>query len=217
MSRNKNRRTAGASNAQVRIAYAQAPAQQNTDRASRAEAFSFGDPIEVLDRRELLDYVECMRMGKWFEPPMPLDGLARSFRAAAHHSSAIFVKRNILVSTFIPHKLLSRQAFERFVLDWQVFGNAYLESRISRASSSMGLQPALAKYMRRGLDLSTYYFVQSSPPARSFTCRSRTSTRRCTVCRNTSQRSMPRGSMSRPRCFAGATTRTDRTPASSCT
>lgn len=42
-----------------------------------------------------------------------------------------------------------------------MFGNAYLENRISQAGTSMGLQPALAKYMRRGLDLSTYYFVQN--------------------------------------------------------
>ncbi len=25
-----------------------------------AEAFTFGDPVPVLDRRELLDYVECV-------------------------------------------------------------------------------------------------------------------------------------------------------------
>ncbi|PLT16271.1 MULTISPECIES: phage portal protein [Ralstonia] len=160
MSRNKNRR-AGGSTGHVRRNTALAPTEQHTDRAAQAEVFSFGDPVEVLDRRELLDYIECMRMGKWFEPPLPWEGLARSFRAAAHHSSAIYVKRNILVSTFIPHKLLSRAAFERLVIDWQVFGNAYLENRISRAGSSMGLQPALAKYMRRGVDLSTYYFVQS--------------------------------------------------------
>ncbi|WP_296223233.1 phage portal protein [Ralstonia sp. UBA689] len=150
MSRKKNRLAAGAAT----------PVSHLNDQAARPEVFSFGDPTEVLDRRELLDYVECMRSGKWFEPPLPLDGLARSFRAAVHHSSAIYVKRNILVSTFIPHPLLSRAAFERLVLDWQVFGNGYLENRLSLAGSSMGLVPAMAKYMRRGVDLSTYYFVQ---------------------------------------------------------
>ena len=150
MSRKKNRRATGTAT----------PAVPLNDQAARPEVFSFGDPMEVLDRRELLDYVECMRSGKWFEPPLPWDGLARSFRATAHHCSAIYVKRNILVSTFIPHPLFPRAAFERFVLDWQVFGNAYLENRLSLAGSSMGLVPAMAKYMRRGVDLSTYYFVQ---------------------------------------------------------
>jgi len=158
MSRRKNRRAAGAA----------MPVEQHSSRAPSAEAFSFGDPMEVLDRRELLDYLECMRMGKWFEPPLPWEGLAKSFRAAAHHSSAIYVKRNILVSTFIPHPLFSRAAFERFVLDWQVFGNAYLENRLSWAGSSMGLVPAMAKYMRRGVDLSTYYFVQGAAEPHQF-------------------------------------------------
>ncbi|TXT00579.1 capsid portal protein, partial [Escherichia coli] len=51
-----------------------------------AEAFSFGDPIPVLDRRELLDYVECVQMDRWYEPPVSFNGLARTFRAAVHHS-----------------------------------------------------------------------------------------------------------------------------------
>ncbi len=158
MSRRKNRRAACAAT----------PVEQHSSRAPSVDAFSFGDPMEVLDRRELLEYLECMRMGKWFEPPLPWEGLAKSFRAAAHHSSAIYVKRNILVSTFIPHPLFSRAAFERFVLDWQVFGNAYLENRLSWAGSSMGLVPAMAKYMRRGVDLSTYYFVQGAAEPHQF-------------------------------------------------
>ena len=88
---------------------------------ARAEVFSFGEPVAVLDRRELLDYVECLNAGKWYEPPLPWDGLARSFRAAVHHSSPIYVKRNILVSTFVPHRLLSRSAFTRLVQDYLVF------------------------------------------------------------------------------------------------
>ncbi|EWG67856.1 capsid portal protein [Enterobacter asburiae] len=99
-----------------------------------AEAFSFGDPIPVLDRRELLDYVECVQMDRWYEPPMSFDGLARTCRAALHHSSPIAVKRNILTITFIPHPLLSQQAFSRFVQDYLVFGNAYLEKRTGSAA-----------------------------------------------------------------------------------
>ena len=95
------------------------------DRTS-AEAFSCGDPVPVLDRRELLDYVECVQMDRWYEPPVSFDGLARTFRAAVHHSSPIAVKCNILTSTYIPHPLLSQQAFSRFVQDYLVFGNACL-------------------------------------------------------------------------------------------
>ncbi|EKS6459770.1 phage portal protein [Enterobacter hormaechei] len=129
-------------------------------RGVSAEAFSFGDPIPVLDRRELLDYVECVQMDRWYEPPVSFDGLARAYRAAVHHSSPIAVKRDILSSTYIPHRLLSQQAFSRFVQDYLVFGNAYLEKRTNRLGGVLSLEPALAKYTRRGVDLDTYWFVQ---------------------------------------------------------
>lgn len=133
---------------------------ENMTGAPAAEAFTFGDPVPVLDRRELLDYVECVVMDRWYEPPVSFDGLARTFRAAVHHSSPINVKRNILTSTFIPHPLLSQQAFSRFVQDYLVFGNAYLEKRTNRLGGLLSLEPALAKYTRRGTALDTYWFVQ---------------------------------------------------------
>lgn len=138
------------------------PAQQlrTQPEQAHAEAFSFGDPIPVLDRRELMDYLECVQMDRWFEPPISFDGLARSFRSAVHHSSPLSVKRNILTSTFIPHKLLSQQKFSRFVLDFLVFGNAYLERRVSRLGQTLSLENSLAKYTRRGIDFDTYWFVQ---------------------------------------------------------
>ncbi|MFZ6709791.1 phage portal protein [Undibacterium sp. TC9W] len=126
-----------------------------------AEVFSFGDPTPVLDRAEILDYIECWTNGRYYEPPISWDGLAKSFRASVHHSTAIYVKRNLLAATFVPHALLSREAFSRFALDFLVFGNAYLENRKSRTGKPLQLEPALAKYMRRSSDdLSKYAFVR---------------------------------------------------------
>lgn len=126
---------------------------------SATECFTFGDPIPVLDRRELLDYVECGRFEHWYEPPVSFDGLARTFRSAVHHSSPIQVKRNILISSFIPHKLLSRQAFSSFLQDYLVFGNTYLEKRTNHFGEVLSLMPSLAKFTRRGLDLESYWFI----------------------------------------------------------
>ena len=89
------------------------PVPEQMTGGPAAEAFTFGDPIPVLDRRELLDYVECVVMDRWYEPPVSFDGLAHTFRAAVHHSSPLNVKRNILTSTFIPHRMLSGQAYSR--------------------------------------------------------------------------------------------------------
>lgn len=127
--------------------------------AGRIEAFSFGDPIPVLDKRELLDYFEAVLVGDWYEPPVSLDGLAKMFRAAIHHSSPIHAKVNIISSCFVPHPLLTRAAFESFALDDQVFGNAYLERRRARSGRVLELKPAKARYVRRGKDLDQYYFV----------------------------------------------------------
>ena len=132
-----------------------------TQNAPGMEAFSFGDPIPVLDRHELMDYLECTQVDRWYEPPVSFDGLARAFRSAPHHSSPLYVKRNILVSTFIPHHLLSSQAFSRFALDFLTFGNAYLERRENRLRDPLKLEPTLAKYTRRGIDPDVYWFVNS--------------------------------------------------------
>lgn len=140
-------------------AHAAAGASAQTVEAPRAEAFTFGDPVPVLDRRELLDYLECAQLGKWYEPPLSLDGLARSFRAAVHHSSPIYVKRNILVSSYRPHPWLPRSVFARWVLEYLIFGNGYLERRFNRLGKVMALDAPLAKFVRRGLDLDTYWFV----------------------------------------------------------
>ena len=132
---------------------------QPVTSAASPMAFSFGDPEAVLDRREILDYLECPVVGKYYEPPISFDGLARSSRSAVHHASAMQVKRNVLVSTFIPHKLLSRTAFVKLVNDFLVFGNAYLERVDSVTGKTIELKPALAKYMRRGVELDRYWFV----------------------------------------------------------
>lgn len=125
----------------------------------KMEAFTFGEPSPVLDRRDILDYVECITNGRWYEPPVSFTGLAKSLRAAVHHSSPIYVKRNILASTFIPHPMLSQQDFSRFVLDFLVFGNAFFEKRMSETGRVLKLEASPAKYTRRGVELDTYWYV----------------------------------------------------------
>lgn len=141
----------------------QQPRTQNHTAApaQSMEAFTFGEPTPVLDRRDILDYVECIDNGQWYEPPVSFSGLAKSMRAAVHHSSPIYVKRNILVSTYIPHPLLSRQDFSRFVLDYLVFGNAFIEERRGLTGKPLKLETSPAKYTRRGIDDDVYWYIQS--------------------------------------------------------
>ncbi|EPF0937393.1 TPA: phage portal protein [Klebsiella michiganensis] len=137
------------------------PRNMKDTAPQKVEAFTFGEPSAVLDRRDILDYVECVNNGKWFEPPVSFNGLAKSLRAAVHHSSPIYVKRNILASTFIPHPLLSQQDFSRFALDFLVFGNAFLEQRKSVTGRPLKLETSPAKYTRRGIEEDIYWWVPS--------------------------------------------------------
>lgn len=136
------------------------PDQAAAPPQAHAEAFTFGDPVPVLSGDELLDYVEAWFNGRWYEPPISLDGLAKSMRASTHHGSALYFKRNKLSSSFIPHRLLSRAAFEALALDFLTFGNAYVERRRAISGRPIELRHALAKYMRRGQDLARYFFVR---------------------------------------------------------
>ncbi len=58
-----------------------------TASAPKMEAFTFGEPVPVLDRRDILDYVECISNGRWYEPPISFTESGKKPRAAVHHSS----------------------------------------------------------------------------------------------------------------------------------
>jgi PBSX family phage portal protein len=135
------------------------PAATSAPTPTRAEAFTFDDPVPVMDRAEILDYVQSWAAGKWYEPPVSWSGLAKSFRAGVHHSSAIYFKRNVLASTFIPHKLLSRDEFGKLALDYMVFGNSYVEEQRNRLGGILALKRAPAKYVRRSTDLQGFFQI----------------------------------------------------------
>jgi len=129
----------------VRAGEAFTPAKQG-----RAEAFTFGDPVPVTSTRDIIYEGIWLTPDEWYEPPIPLRILAQSYRATAHHGSALQVKRNILVRTFEPHPLLGRQTFSGLALDYLVFGNGYLEEVRSRLGGRLPFRHLRAKYVRRG-------------------------------------------------------------------
>lgn len=115
-----------------------------------AEVFSFGDPVPVTSVRDLLYEGVWLSPDEWYEPPVPLSVLAQSYRATAHHGSAMQVKRNILLRTFIPHPMLDRQTFSGIALDQMVFGNCYLEEIVGKLGRRLRFERRMAKYVRRG-------------------------------------------------------------------
>lgn len=125
-----------------------------------AIAFTFGEPESVLDKSALLDLLfYCEHNDRWYAPPVSFDELAKTFRAAVHHSSPLYVKRNILVRAYRGHKLLSKADFARWALDYLVFGNAYMERVPARNGRTFALRPVPARYVRRGVDMQSYYWL----------------------------------------------------------
>ncbi|MBH9537880.1 phage portal protein [Novosphingopyxis sp. YJ-S2-01] len=116
-------------------------------------AVEFGEPESVLNRRAaIMDMLECRWQGRWFNPPVPLDGLTRAFHASPHHESALRLKRNLLTSSFRPTRLLSRRAFSALALDFLVLGNGYLEELPNRIGGAARFEHTLGKYMRIGAE-----------------------------------------------------------------
>lgn len=127
---------------------------------STAEVFSFGEPIPVLDRSEILNYFEPVLMyQKYYNTPINLSYLAKALNASPHHQSAITVKKNILLSTCKTTSLLPRTQLEKLVQDYLVFGNAYIEVQRNKFGKVIGLSSPLAKYMRVGVEEGVFYQI----------------------------------------------------------
>ncbi|MCS3528397.1 capsid portal protein [Acinetobacter johnsonii] len=98
------------------------------------QAFTFGDPEPVMNTHDYMSMFQVYWNGTYYEPPVSLEGLAKSFRSTPYLSTAIIYKRNQLVSAFKPNKLMSSKAFEQLVMDFLVFGMGYVEAIKSRSN-----------------------------------------------------------------------------------
>lgn len=132
---------------------------QGADTDGGVKCFTFGEPEPVLNRRFLIDYLECPDNGRWYYPPVTFEGLARVFNSSPHHASAIQLKRNLIVGAFKPSMYLSRTVMRALVQDYLVFGNAYLERVDNRLGKPLRLDHLMAKYTRRGVKAGDWWFV----------------------------------------------------------
>ena len=109
---------------------------------------SFGEPESVLNA-DISDYIETCLIDGYFEPPVDFSGLAKTLRANAMHSSAIYAKRNMVSAAVdLNTKVLSKRDFNRFLLDFGVFGNAYL-LKVTNGLGEVKYKHLPALYIRR--------------------------------------------------------------------
>ncbi|MCB2048582.1 MAG: phage portal protein [Novosphingobium sp.] len=100
-----------------------------------------------------------MQNGRWYEPPIPMHGLARAYDMSPHHRSALLYKRNQLLRFFKPSRWLDRRQFGEFVLNFLGMGNGYLERRDNLAGRPMRLRNSPAIHTRRGMTEGQFWWV----------------------------------------------------------
>ena len=129
----------------------------------KPQAFALGDAEPVLNRRELLDGLECWDIagagGRYYQTPLPMDVLSKTANVTSHHSSAFRVKVNQLMRDFTPHPLLDLATFEGIVLDHLVLANFYLERVDNLRGQPMKLKRSLSRYTRRGVEEGAFVFL----------------------------------------------------------
>lgn len=120
----------------------------------------FGEPESVLNGT-LNDYAETYLIDGRYEPPVSLPGLAKSFRANGMHSSAIYAKRNILslAIELSENGKLSKNDLNKFLLDFGVFGNAYLQVIRNPFNQILKFKHLPALYMRRREEPDCFSYV----------------------------------------------------------
>lgn len=127
---------------------------------SNPVVFTFGEPTPVLSKYDIFYTGLWMMAGvNYYQPAVDQAALAKLYRATAHHGSALQVKRNVLVKTFKPTQYLSRQDFTSFVMDYLIFGDAFLQKITSRTGKLLRLKPSKALYTRRGTEEGVYWWI----------------------------------------------------------
>jgi PBSX family phage portal protein len=134
------------------------------DGGAPITAFSFGDDTSVLDGQSLWGYFEGAWINdRWYEPPVPFRGLARSYRMSPHHQSAIKLKINLLKRHFIPSRWMDAATHERAVLDYLQMGNLFLQEVPNMARRPLRYEVAPALFTRVGVERGRYFWVKLDP------------------------------------------------------
>lgn len=127
------------------------------------QAFTFGDDVSVIEGRDLLGYFDGVYLnGDWYEPPVSMVGLAKSFRMAPAHQSAVAFKVNQLRRQFEPTRWLDAETHAALALDLLQMGNFYAEALPNMAGRPARLKRSPALHSRVGVKAGEFFFVQPS-------------------------------------------------------
>ncbi len=124
-------------------------------------AFSFGDPESVLTSSPG-DYLGVFAgPGDYYEPPISLRGLGKILRANGHHCAIPPFRRNRLLQYYISNNVLSDDDLGNASIDYDVFGNCYLQKIFNRFGQVIQFKHLPAISMRRMKEADRYCQLRS--------------------------------------------------------
>jgi PBSX family phage portal protein len=136
-------------NAPENIATTQAPADKTT-------LFKFGDPESVLSNSPA-DYMGVFAgPGDYYEPPISLRGLGKILRANGYHGTIPPFRRNRLLQYYKTGPAMSDETLGNACIDYDVFGNCYLQKIFNRFGQVLQFKHLPAITMRRMKTPDTY-------------------------------------------------------------
>lgn len=125
-------------------------------QSSGALAFSFGDPESVLNNSPG-DYLGVfLSPHDYYEPPVSLRGLGKILRANGHHCTIPPFRRNRLLQYYKTGSAISDDSLGNASIDYDVFGNCYLQKVFNRFGQAIGYKHLPALTMRRMKEADRY-------------------------------------------------------------
>lgn len=121
---------------------------------------TFNRTSEAVSNFLITDYLSTYDNGQYFEPPVNQNDLIKLSKTGLHHASAIQAKINVLASTFVETKYLSRDEFKKFAYNSIVLGNGYLELVCNRFGNVLCAKSRLGLYMRVASNLRDYVYLR---------------------------------------------------------
>lgn len=128
----------------------------NEKSPSAPTIFKFGDPESVLSNN-IADYLGVFAgSGNYYEPPISLTGLSKILRANGYHCTIPPFRRNRLLQYYITNNVLSDEHLGNASIDFDVFGNCYLQKIFNTFGEVIGFRHLPAISMRRMTKNDTY-------------------------------------------------------------
>ena len=141
----------------------------NKENKPGVMAFTFGEP-EPVHNINILDYLSTNldTWGRYYKPPISLEGLSKMPRANAHHGSCLIFRRNAIVNEFIPSPGLALNDYRCAATDYLNFGQAYFKKITDLFGRILELRHVPALNVRIGREDGQFFWLQKGQTPQEF-------------------------------------------------